>query len=307
MATIWPFRHIGLKALSLVLALLLWMIISGEETVERGLRVPLELQQVPPGLELTGEVPATVDVRVRGASGTLSRVATGDVVAVLDLRNAQSGRRLFPLTPKDVRVPFGVEIVQVQPSALAMAFEPSASRRVTVIPAVDGRPAPGYVVGSLEADPKTVEVIGPETAVRRATEALTEPVSVAGARDRVQQSVTLGLIDPSLRLKNVGTAMVTVQIVPAPLERSLHNRPVHLRNVAPNLEAQAIPSAVGLTVRGSREALARVEADDIVAYVDLGGLGPGQYSLTVHADSSPDAGVTRIEPSSVQVRISSGK
>ena len=59
MATIWPFRHLGLKALSLVLALLLWMIVSGEETVERGLRVPLELQQVPVGLELTGEVPAT--------------------------------------------------------------------------------------------------------------------------------------------------------------------------------------------------------------------------------------------------------
>jgi len=119
--------------------------------------------------------------------------------------------------------------------------------------------------------------------------------------------VILGLIDPSLRLKNTRSAMVTVQIVPAPLERALQGRPVHLRNVAPNLEAQAIPSAVGLTLRGSREALARVEADDIVAYVDLGGLGPGQYSLTVHADSSPEAGVTRIEPSSVQVRISSGK
>jgi len=307
MATIWPFRHLGLKVLSVVLALLLWMIVSGEETVERGLRVPLELQQVPAGLELSGEVPATVDVRVRGASGTLSRVSTGDVVAVLDLRNARSGRRLFPLTPKDVRVPFGVEIVQVQPSALAMAFEPSASRRVPVMPAVDGRPAPGYVVGALDADPKTVEVIGPESAVRRASEALTEPVSVSGARERVQQSVTLGLIDPSLRLKNAGTATVTVQIVPAPLERSLQGRPVHLRNVAPNLEAQAIPSAVGLTLRGSRQALARVEADDIVAYVDLAGLGPGQYSLTVHADSSPEAGVTRIEPSSVQVRISSGK
>jgi YbbR domain-containing protein len=307
MATIWPFRHLGLKVLSVVLALLLWMIVSGEEMVERGLRVPLELQQVPAGLELTGEVPATVDVRVRGATGTLSRVSTGDVVAVLDLRSARSGRRLFPLTPDQVRVPFGVEVVQVQPSALAMAFEPSASRQVPVMPAVDGRPAPGYVVGALSADPRTVEVIGPESAVRRVTEALTEPVSVSGARDRVNQSVILGLIDPSLRLKNTRSAMVTVQIVPAPLERPLQGRPVHLRNVAPNLEAQAIPSAVGLTLRGSREALARVEADDIVAYVDLAGLGPGQYSLTVHADSSPEAGVTRIEPSSVQVRISSGK
>ena len=101
--------------------------------------------------------------------------------------------------------------------------------------------------------------------------------------------------------------MVTVQIVPAPLERSLRSRPVHLRNVPGTLEAQAIPSAVDLTLRGSREALARVEADDIVAYVDLAGLGPGEYSLTVHPDSSPEAGVTRIEPSSVQVQIISGK
>ena len=307
MARIWPFRHLGLKVLSLVLALLLWMVVSGEETVERGLRVPLELLQVPAGLELTGEVPATVDVRVRGASGTLSRVTTGDVVAVLDLRSARSGRRLFPLTPDQVRVPFGVEVVQVQPSAIAMAFESSASRQVPVVPAVDGRPAPGDGVGQMTAAPKTVEVIGPETAVRRVTEALTEPVSVSGARDHVRQSVILGLIDPSLRLKNARAAMVTVQIVPAPLERSLRGRPVHLRNVPGTLEAKAIPSAVDMTLRGSREALARVEADDIVAYVDLAGLGPGEYSLTVHADSSPDAGVTRIEPSSVQVQIISGK
>jgi YbbR domain-containing protein len=307
MKRIWPFRHVGLKVLSVVLAVLLWMIVSGEETVERGLRVPLELQQVPGGLELTGEVPATVDVRVRGASGTLSRVSTGDVVAVLDLRSARSGRRLFPLTPDQVRAPFGVAVVQVQPSALAMAFEPSASRQVPVVPAVDGRPAPGYVVGPMTADPKEVEVIGPESAVRRVTEALTEPVSVSGARDHVRQSVILGLIDPSLRLKNARAATVTVQIVPAPLERTLRSRPVHLRNVPVNLEAQAIPSAVELTLRGSREALARVEADDIVAYVDLAGLGPGEYSLTVHADSSPEAGVTHVEPSSVQVRVSSGK
>src|SRR5216117_333868 len=137
------------------------MVVSGEETVERGLRVPLELQQMPAGIELLGDVPTTVDVRVRGGSGTLSRVGPGDVVAVLDLRSARSGRRLFPLTPEQVRAPFGVEVVQVTPSAVAMAFEPSGTREVAVQPSVDGRPAPGYVVGRISAEPKTVEVIGP--------------------------------------------------------------------------------------------------------------------------------------------------
>ena len=303
----WVFGNIWLKVLSLGLALMLWMIVSGDETVERGLRVPLELTQVPAALELLGDVPATVDVRVRGASGTLSRVTAGDVVAVLDLHTAQSGRRLFPLTPDQVRVPFGVEIVQVQPSAVTMAFEPSASREVPIMPAVDGRPAPGYVIGLLSAEPRVVEVIGPDSAVKRATEVLTEPVSVAGARTHVKQSVILGLLDPALRLKTVRSAMVTVQILPAPLERTLRNQAVHLRNLGPNLQAEAVPAAVDLTLRGNRDALGRVAADDLAAFIDLAGLGPGQYSLTVHADSSRDAGVTRVSPESVQVRITSGK
>jgi YbbR domain-containing protein len=303
----WPFRHFGLKVLSLGVAVLLWMIVSGEETVERGLRVPLELQQVPAGLELLGEVPATVDVRVRGASGTLSRVGTGDVIAVLDLRVARAGRRLFPLTPEQMRVPFGVEVVQITPSAVAMAFEPSASREVPIVPAVDGKPAPGYVIGTMSAEPRTVEVIGPESAVKRATEVLAEPISVTGAKAPVRETVFLGLLDPSLRLKTARSASVAVQIVPAPLERTLRNRPVHLRNAGPNLEAQAVPAAVELTLRGNRDPLNHVDADDIVAFIDLAGLGPGQYSLPVHADSSIDVGITRIEPASVEVRITSGK
>jgi YbbR domain-containing protein len=303
----WPFRHLGLKVLSLGLALLLWMVVAGEETVERGLRVPLELQQMPAGIEVLGDIPTTVDVRVRGGSGVLSRVGAGDVVAVLDLRSARSGRRLFPLTPDQVRVPFGVEVVQVTPSAVAMGFEPSATREVPVAPAVDGRPAPGYVVGPMTSDPKAVEVIGPESAVRRATEVLTEPVPVSGAKANVRQTVILGLLDSSLRLKSARSAMVTVQVVPAPLERTLRNRAVHLRNLDANLQAEATPAAVELTLRGNRDALNRVDADDIKAFIDLAGLGPGQYTLDVHADSSPEAGVTRVEPASVQVLITRGK
>jgi YbbR domain-containing protein len=275
--------------------------------VERGLRIPLELQQIPPGLELGGDMPTTVDVRVRGASGALSRVSAGEVVAVLDLRTARPGRRLFPLTPEQVRVPFGVEVVQVMPSAIAMAFEPSASRQVPVVPAVDGRPAPGYIVGQMSADPATVEVIGPESAVKRASEAMTEPVSVTGARDRVSESVTVGVLDPALRLRNPRPATVTVQIVPAPLERTLRNRPVHLRSLAENLVAAATPAIVDVTVRGSRESLTRVDSDEVVAYIDLAGLGAGEYTLTAHADASEDAGVVRLEPPSVKVRITSAK
>jgi YbbR domain-containing protein len=206
-----------------------------------------------------------------------------------------------------VRVPFGVEIVQVLPSAVTMAFELSASREVPIVPAVEGRPAPGYVVGPLSSDPRTVEVIGPDSAVKRATEVVTEPVSVAGAKTHVKQTVIIGLLDPALRLKSARSATVTVQIVPAPSERMLRNQPVHLRNLGPSLQAEAVPPSAEVTLRGNRDALGRVMADDVTLFVDLAGLGPGQYSLTVHADSPRDAGVTRVNPESVQVRVLSGK
>ena len=84
MKRLWPFRNFGLKLLSLSIGVLLWISVSGEEMVERGLRAPLELQQFPAGLEIQGEAPSTVDVRVRGTSGALSRVGPGGVLNLKD-------------------------------------------------------------------------------------------------------------------------------------------------------------------------------------------------------------------------------
>jgi YbbR domain-containing protein len=303
----YPFRHAGLKLVSVALAVSLWMAVSGEEVVERGLRVPLELQQFPAGLELSGEPPIVVDVRVRGGSGALSRISTGEVVAVLDLRGVRPGRRLFQVTPEDVRVPFGVEVVQVTPSTVTMVFEASATRQVPVVADIEGTPAPGFVVGKVTIDPARVDVTGPESAVARVAEALTEPVSIEDARQTVMQTVTVGLLDPLLRLKSPRPATVYVEVLPGPRERTVSGLPVHLRNLDPALSAQAMPSAVDVIVRGTREGVSRIGPGDLTASVDVAGLGVGEYSVPVEVEVAKDAGVDRIMPSTVQVRISRAK
>ena len=242
-------------------------------------------------------------MRVRGQSGALSRLSPGDVVAVLDLKGAQPGQRLFHVTPDQVRVPFGVEIVQVTPATIALVLEKSGSKQVRVVPAVEGKPAAGFVVAKVSADPETVEIVGPESAVNRAAAALTEPVSVAGAHDNVRRTVTIGMLDSALRLRTSRQAVVDVRIEPAPLERSVKNLAVHLRNLAPHLTAQSTPSTVDVRVRGNQEGLVGVGADSITAFVDLAGLGAGDYTLAVRADTTREAGITRVEPPSVRVRI----
>jgi YbbR domain-containing protein len=280
-------------------------VVAGEQTVEQSRRVPRGHRQYVGVLVLKGDPPSLIDVRVRGASGALSRITAGDLVAVLDLRAARPGRRLYQLTPEQVRTPFEVQVLQVTPASIALEFESSLSRRVPVAPTIEGEPAPGFIVGAVTVEPQMVEIVGPESAVKETADAITESISVNGARQQVTETVTVGLLDPMVRLKTAGQVTVTVQVLPGPRERTLRDRPVHLRALSPNLTAQALPEVVSVVLRGSAEGIGRVQPDAVNAFVDLAGLGAGQYTLTIHVDPSPDAGIARVVPDTVQVRIAS--
>lgn len=209
------FQNLALKLVSVVLAALLWLIVSGEQTVERVLRIPLEFTNIPSQLELVGEPTTVVDVRVRGSSGAIGRLSAGDLAAVLDVRSPRPGQRLYHLTGSDVRAPFGVDVVQVTPSSMALFFERSSVKTVPVMPVLEGQPADGYMVEKVTADPAKVEIVGPASALKNLTGAVTEAVSVEGATKNVVESVTVGPADPAVRLRGPQTtARVTVAIVP---------------------------------------------------------------------------------------------
>lgn len=293
-------RHTGLKLMSITLAALLWLAVSGEQIVERPFRIPLEFTNMPPQLEPVGEPPNVVDVRVRGSSGRVSRIAAGEVVAVVDLKGARPGQRLFHVTNADVRAPFGVEILQVAPASLYMTFEPSATKSLPVVPEVEGEPAPGFEIATRTADPATVDVIGPQSAVAEMKSALTEPVSVTGASATVVETVTVGVSDPSVRLTNANPVRVTVTVKPAQLQWAVQGVAVKVLNATG--KASVAPATVTIHVRGSRDAMG-ADARSFDASVDVAGLKPGAYELPVRIVMPPRIGWTRIEPAEVRVRI----
>ena len=111
-------------------------------------------------------------------------------------------------------MPYGVEVVQVGPSTLTVEFEMTGFRTVPIEPVIEGKPADGFEVTKVTTEPQTVEVTGPESALRRLANAVTEPVSVADENRSVKESVTIGVPDASLRLRAPQSAVVTVTIAP---------------------------------------------------------------------------------------------
>ena len=304
MMTVSLFRDLGLKVFATALAVLLWLMVAGDPIAERGLSVPLEFENVPDLVEILGDPPETVEVRLRGSSAVLRRLETGDVAAIIDLGSARPGSRLFDMTAAHIRAPLGVEVTQVIPSTVSLTLEEEgAPRLVPVVPDIEGEPAPGFVVGRVVVEPATVVVVGPLSKLRLLTEAITEAIDVTNASVPLEATVTVGVADPNLRLETPRSARVMVEIVRAPVDRTLAEVPLRVRNVASGLSATLSPESITVTVHGPPELMRGLENNAVGASVDLAGLGAGVYNLTVTVAPHRAFRVTQFEPNVALVEL----
>lgn len=255
--------NLPLKLLSLGLAMLIWLAIAGDKSSERGLEVPVELQNVPRDLELVGEAVDVVDVRVRASPGAIQRLGPGDVSAQIDLAGAREGERIEHLGAGNIRVPFGVRVVQVTPSLLTLSFERTLHKTVPVQPRLVGRPAEGYEVATIVCQPPEVPLAGPRSRIDEAENAFTEPVSLDGARSDVVQRVNVGVADPSLRVQASPLVQVQVGIREVQETRSFAGLAVEVRG-----GGRARPERVTVVLSGPRNALAGLRADAVRPYVE---------------------------------------
>ncbi|MBP6717121.1 MAG: YbbR-like domain-containing protein [Acidobacteria bacterium] len=101
----------------------------------------------------------------------------------------------------------------------------------------------------------------------------------------------------------MGTALWFTVSGDLAIERAIDDRPVTMKNTREGVTAIVMPSRVTITVRGSREELGTLQANEIAVLVDLAGLGPGQYKLPLHVDTPAAVDVSKVVPETVEVRI----
>jgi YbbR domain-containing protein len=207
-----PFRHLGLKVAALALGTLLWFIVSGQQVV-RSVPVPVLYLHTPADLQITGRPLQEVNVHIRGSYSQIMQLGRTEVAVVADLSDAKPGVMVLALSPNQVSAPLGVEVTQVDPGTVTVMLEKAGQAEVPVGATVAGQPAPGYAIGRIVVVPAKVFVVGPVSHLDAIIGATAEAVSVEGATKDVTLNVNIGVADPELRLRDVRTARVTVQIV----------------------------------------------------------------------------------------------
>lgn len=201
----------GLKALSFLLAFLLWFQIAGQQTVQRTISIPIEFINRPADLEISNDFTRQVDVVIK-KRGSVQMDERG-LAAVIDLSGAGPGIEVVPLTPRNIRnVPYGVEIDKVEPARIRLQLERTRRKIVHVKPEIIGQAAPGYQVAEVRATPSEVVVTGPETRLEALTMVETETINIGGRDQTFTENVYLDVEDPNLRIETADFVDVLVVI-----------------------------------------------------------------------------------------------
>jgi YbbR domain-containing protein len=298
-------KHLGLKLLSVLLGFSLWYAIAREQEAEFSLSIPVELRDVPEGLEVIEESVRTVEVRLRGTADILRRLTPQDLHVGIDLQGAKPGERFAYLGPGDVAAPFGVRVTRVTPANVRLRLDTTMERLVEVIPRVVGSPAEGYEIHRIDLSPAEITVTGPTSRLDGLEQVTSEPVSADGLREPYSRMVRVEL-DPLLRTAGDPEVTLTLDIREERLRRDLSGVPV--KGLPDDRVVKLSPEHVKVRIEGPMSTVEEMRAEDLEARLSLTELSPGRHEVTpeVVLSSTGDLGdlsILSVVPERIRVQI----
>src|SRR5215204_6008700 len=192
----------SLKLLSLAIAVVLWLLVTGQnEPVTAHVNVQLNFIR-PQSLEISNDPPRTVDVMLTGSRNKLDDLSSLDLVASVDISDQRAGERVLRLADRaQISLPQGIKVDGFQPSAVPIRLEEIVDRQVAVEPKLEGKPADGFEVYSAYPNKGSVTVRGPASRVNALQKVLTESIWLAGHRENfMANNLAIDVPDPKVDL-----------------------------------------------------------------------------------------------------------
>lgn len=268
-------ENIGLKALSLSIAVGLFAILYGKQDEQlRTLPVTVVLRPPAEGSdrELMTAIPPNIHLTLRGPARALDRAAQEGLLPIeLDLRQGNKEQIVFD--PRQFKLPPDLKVSIIDPPSIDLDWEDVVVREIPVQASISGQPAAGYVVkGEPEPDPATLAARGPRSLVEVVQSARLAPFDVSGLSEGVHRR-RIALDGPPPRVKFIGPSSVNVTVTIARRLAEVHfdSRPVEIAGVA---SGTSTPRSVNVVVYGPPEVVHSLKPDQVVPRADLSKL-PG--------------------------------
>jgi YbbR domain-containing protein len=298
-------RDLGLRAVAILSALLLWFHLATErDGFERVMAVPLSLSGVPADQVVVDPVPAQVQVRFRGNGKQLLLLTWRHKAVVVDVSGVRT-RRTLTLDLSQVRYPEGRELAAVEivaPLEITVELDRASTVVRPVGPVLELGTAAGYTrVGPIAALPGSVAVSGPRSRIERLTIIWTDTLRLDRVRTPVEQEVPLqlpGIHNVTLEPRSVRI----VQDIQPIVEQSFAEIPVRLLGTGGRNRYLAQPRTARVTVSGGSHLIEALTGDQVRLFIDVRSeAADGLTPLVPRVELPTGITLLKVEPSTFRV------
>jgi YbbR domain-containing protein len=272
-------EDLGLKLLSLAIALALWYGVTGQRTPTtiRVPRVALNFR-LPNETEISNDPRNEVEVALTGNKSALDAINVRDLIVNIDVSDLQPGEYNVLLTPERVTMglPDGVHYGDIQPNNVLLRLEPRIERELEVEVRHSSNIPEGYELRSIVAVPEKVKVRGPASHVNLLQKAPTEVISLEGRKESFTlPQVTIEIGDRKVDLIDTFVS-VRVEIEEKPIVKTFKDV-----SVQESPGTQASQRTTTVTLSGPPSLLDKLSATDIQIALESGADGIVKARLIV--------------------------
>jgi YbbR-like protein len=293
-------RNPGLKAVSVLIALGLWMFVNaGQRGAVEALQIPISYRSLPTGLVIINRPPDFVKIEVAGPRTLLSLLDPERLTLKLDLAGVPTGRSDFKIGSSMFNVPRQTSVTRITPDELQLDIDRVVSRELPVHLTLEGKVADGYQVNATQLTPATVAVSGPSRYVMPLSEADTAPFDIRGVTADVERTVMLASPSRDVRL-SIAKVNARVDVTEIIANREFKGIPVQVRDT--DYKYRLDPSKVSITVRGPALKLASLDPTGFV-YVDAKDGTPGSHDMPLQVELPDGMQLVKQVPQKVKIRI----
>jgi hypothetical protein len=260
------FENVGLKLLSLFVALGFYASMHSESNAQRTLQVPIVADIPAPGGNrvLVSELPETLSVTVEGPRSQLDDLESKLDPIPLNLRAERDDTVRF--TPGMIAgLPRIAHVTRIIPETLDIRWEDVVERRLEVQVPIAGQLAKGLELrGELKLEPREVKVRGPESAVKAIQLARAEPFDIAGLTEGTYKR-NLALAAPPAKVTFEQPHVVASLEVAQKLATRELTAKVQVIGLP---RGRAEPAIVRVLLSGTPERMATLRPESVLVRVD---------------------------------------
>lgn len=234
-----------LKAISLWLAVVLWFLVGGEDSIEKTVQIPVEIINLPRELVISNQYKREIEVSVTGPRSVILDMNEQKISRQVDLSNATPGTLVVENDNDHINVPRSVTVQRVQPASIILSIDKLVQKNFPVVANTVGVVANGYEVKMIRMNPDFINITGPETVLGDTEELKSRYISLNGLNKSEQLQVPLDLSPAMVDLIGETSVTADIEVGPIFVRKTVENLPIEF--VKHGVKSSVSPDKVTVT------------------------------------------------------------